>query len=70
VTPHCSARKYNVSGELANFILRVEVWHCNTDTYFNEICSEKKLVPNYAHIRIPTMTIADKKHTTKPEYYA
>lgn len=59
-----------VSGEPADFIFSVEVWQCNAHTNFNEIFSETKLVPNYAHIRIPTMNIADKKHITKPEYYA
>jgi primosomal protein N' len=36
---------------------------CNADTFFNKQCLAKNLIPNYAHIKIPTTSQA--AHTTQ-----
>ena len=34
--------------------LKIKVLKCNADIYFNKQCLAKKIVPNYANIKVPS----------------
>jgi len=34
--------------------LKIKLLNCNADIFFNKQCLTKKIVPNYANIKVPT----------------
>jgi len=45
--------------------LKIKVLKCNADIYFNKQCLIKKIVPNYAKIKVPATSPAARKTQDK-----
>ena len=45
--------------------LKIKVLKCNADIYFNKQCLAKKIVPNYANIKVPNTSPAAQKTQNK-----
>jgi len=47
--------------------LKIKVLNCNADIFFNKQCLAKKIVPNYANIKVPTTSPAAHKTQRKAQ---
>ena len=64
--------KFNFTASQARSICRymkleIKVRKCSADIYFNKQCLAKKIVPNYANIKVPNTSPAAQKPKTKPK---